>query len=118
MPRNTNVVASRKRRKKVLKAAKGYRGNRSKLYRNAHESVDRARRFAFVGRKLKKREYRSLWILRINAAVRAHGLSYSRFMNGLKKAGIELDRKQLSELAIHEPETFGKIVESARAQLA
>lgn len=118
MPRNTNVVAGRNRRKKVLKAARGYRGNRSKLYRNARESVNRARRFSFIGRKLKKRDYRALWILRINAAVRARGLTYSRFMNGVKKAGIELDRKSLSELAIHEPAAFDKVVEAARAQLA
>jgi large subunit ribosomal protein L20 len=117
MSRNTNVLSSRHRRKKVLKAARGFRGNRSQLYRNAHESLDRARRYAFVGRKIKKRDYRSLWILRINAAARANGMTYSHLMNGLKKAGVELDRKQLAELAIHQPEVFTRMVDTARAQL-
>lgn len=116
--RNTYVVAGRARRKKVLKEARGYRGNRSKNYRNAVEQVRRARVYAFVGRKLKKRDFRALWILRINSSCRARGINYSQFINGLKKAGIELDRKQLSELSIHFPVEFDKIVEMARSSVA
>lgn len=113
--RNTYVVAGRARRKRVLKDARGYRGNRSKNYRNAVEQVRRARQYSFVGRKIKKRDFRALWILRINSSCRARGLNYSQFMNGLKKANVELDRKQLSELSIHYPAEFDKVVELARS---
>jgi large subunit ribosomal protein L20 len=116
--RNTYVVAGRARRKRILKDARGYRGNRSKNFRNAVEQVRRARVFSFVGRKLKKRDFRALWILRINASCRARGINYSQFMNGLKKAGVELDRKQLSELSLHFPGEFDKIVELAQTKLA
>ncbi len=117
MPRATNAPASRKRRKNRLKLAKGFRGSRSKLFRTATESVDRAQCMAFVHRKTKKRDYRALWITRISAAVKPYGLNYSTFMNGINKAGIELNRKMLSEIAIHDPEGFAGIVEQAKAKL-
>ena len=118
MPRATNSPASRKRRNNRLKLARGFRGGRSKLFRTATESVDRAQSMAYEHRKTKKRDYRALWITRISAAVKPHGLNYSTFMNGVKKAGIELNRKMLSEIAIHDPEGFAGIVEKAKAQLA
>ncbi len=110
-------VASRKRRKRLLKSAKGYWGRRKNNIRRAKETVLRAMAFAFRHRRLKKREFRKLWIVRINAAVRPYGLSYSSFMGGLKKAGIELDRKSLSEMAIREPESFKAVVDVARSGL-
>ena len=116
--RNTYVVAGRARRKKVLKAARGFRGNRSKNYRNAVEQVRRAQVYSFVGRKLKKRDFRALWILRINASCHDRGLNYSTFINGLKKANVELDRKQLSEMSIQFPAQFDQIVELAKSKLA
>ena len=116
--RVTNAPASRERRRRRLEAAKGFRGSRSKLFRTATEAVDRAQRLATVHRKLRKREFRSLWIARINAATRAEGMTYSRFVEGLTKAGVEVNRKMLSEIAIHDSEGFKKFVETARAELS
>ncbi len=112
--RVTNAPASRERRRRRLELAKGFRGARSKLFRTATEAVDRAMRMATEHRKLKKRDFRQLWIARINAATRAEGMSYSRFMAGLIKAGVTLNRKSLSEIAIHDPEGFKTIVEIAK----
>ena len=108
---------ARKYHKKVLKLAKGYYGGKSKLFKTANESVVRALRNAYVGRRLKKRDFRKLWIARINAATRINGLSYSRFMNGIKLAGIDLNRKVLSEIAINDPQAFTQLVETAKKQL-
>ena len=105
------------RRKKILKLAKGYRGTKSKLYRSAKESVERGLNFAYTGRKLKKRDFRSLWIVRIGAAARLNGLNYSQFMHGLKLAGIELDRKILADFAAKQPEAFAELATSAKAAL-
>jgi large subunit ribosomal protein L20 len=118
MPRATNAPASRKRRHDRLKLARGFRGGRSKLFRTATESVDRAQSMAFAHRKTKKRDFRALWIMRISAAVKPFGLNYSTFMNGVKKAGIDLNRKMLSEIAIHDPEGFAGIVEKAKAAVS
>jgi len=104
-------------RKKVLKKAKGYFLTKSKLHRSAQEAVEKAGRYAFVGRRRKKRDFRRLWIVRIGAACKANGLSYSRFMDGLKKAGIELNRKMLSELAIADEAAFANLVAQAKAAL-
>ena len=112
--RVTNAPASRERRRRRLELAKGFRGARSKLFRTATEAVDRAMRLATEHRKLKKRDFRQLWIARINAATRAQGMSYSKFMAGLIKAGVTLNRKSLSEIAIHDPEGFKTIVEIAK----
>lgn len=117
MPRATNAPASRKRRKRVLKAARGFTGSRSKLIRLAMENVDRAMRQATIHRKLKKRSYRSLWIVRLSAACRARGMTYSRFIEGATKAGMGLNRKMLSEMAIHDPDGFTRVVEQARSAL-
>ena len=117
MPRAQSGVAHHKRVKKVLKLAKGFRGRRSKIYRSAKEAVMRSLQFAYRDRRQRKRDFRRLWIVRINAAVREHGMSYSRFINGLAKAGIELDRKVLSNLAIDDPNTFKQIVEKAQSAL-
>ena len=116
MPRAKGGPKTRQRRKKVLKKAKGYFGGRRKLYRSAAETVLRAGAFAYRDRRQKKRRARSLWIVRINAACRAAGMSYSTFMNGLKKAGILLDRKVLAELAVKDPTAFGKLAETAKGQ--
>jgi len=116
MPRAKGGVKTRRRHKKVLKKAKGYVGGRHRLYRTAKETVLRAGAFAYRDRRAKKRQFRSLWIIRINAAARALGLSYSAFMNGLKRAGITLDRKILAELAVADPGAFAKLAETARAQ--
>ena len=113
MPRATNAPASRRRRNTRLKLAKGFRGARSKLFRMATESVDRAHAMAYVHRKHKKRNFRRLWIVRVNAACRLNGISYSRFIDGCKKAEIALNRKMLSEIAIHDPAGFEKIVKTA-----
>jgi len=113
MPRATKGVASRRRRKKILKAAKGYYGGRSKLYRTAKESVQRGLAYAYAHRRRKKRDFRRLWITRINAAARVYGLSYNLFINGLKKAGVLLDRKNLADMAIKDEETFAKLAELA-----
>jgi large subunit ribosomal protein L20 len=118
MPRATNAPASRRRRKRTLERAKGFRGSRSKLYRTATEAVDRAMRMATIHRKLKKRDYRALWIARISAACRTNGVSYSRFIEGLTKANVGLNRKMLSEIAIRDPEGFTFIVEQAKSGLA
>jgi large subunit ribosomal protein L20 len=118
MPRAKGGPKTRRRRKKVLKAAKGYVGGRHRLYRTAAETVLRAGAFAYRDRRQKKRRARSLWIVRINAACRQADLSYSVFMAGLKKAGILLDRKILAELAVKDPAAFTKLAETARAQAA
>ena len=113
MPRSVNHVASRARRKNVMKHAKGYFGRRKNVWTVAKNAVEKGWEFAYTGRKQKKRNYRALWIQRINAAVRINGMVYSTFINGLKLSKIDLDRKVLSDLAIREPETFAKIVEKA-----
>ena len=115
MPRVKGGPKTRQRRKKVLKKAKGYVGGRRRLFRTAKETVLRAGAFAYRDRRAKKRRFRSLWIIRINAAARALGLSYSAFMTGLKKAGIALDRKILAELAVKDQAAFAKLAETARA---
>lgn len=116
--RVTGGKVTRRRHKKILKLAKGHRGSLHRLFRPAKESVFKALRNASRDRRLKKRNFRRLWITRINAAVRPEGLNYSQFMNGLKKANVQLNRKILSELAIHDPQTFKNIVEKAKHQLA
>ena len=108
---------ARKRRKKVLKLAKGFRGGRSKLFRTATDAVDKALMYAYRDRRVRKRDFRRLWIARINAATRMNNLSYSKFIHGLKLAGVELDRKVLAELAISDPSGFSKIVGLASEQL-
>ncbi len=108
------AVSATKKRRAVLKEAKGYRGAKSKLYRVAREAVMKSGQYAYVGRKLKKRDMRSLWITRINAACRENGISYSVFINGLKKANIDLNRKVLSDLAVTDKVAFGKLVETAK----
>ena len=117
MPRTTNSVASRRRRKKVLKAARGYRGGRSKLYRTADDAVNRALSYAYRDRRQKKRNFRSLWIVRINAAARLNGLSYSSLINGLKKADVSVDRKVLANLAVTDPAAFSALAQQARQHL-
>ncbi len=117
MPRAKRGNKRVERRKKILKLAKGYRGTKSKLYRSAKESVERGLNFAYTGRKLKKRDFRSLWIVRIGAAARMNGLNYSQFMHGLKVAGIELDRKILADLAVNQPEAFAALSGQIRAAL-
>ena len=118
MPRAVNGTISRKRRKKILKMAKGYRSIRSTAFRKAREAVEHGLCYAYRDRKNRKREFRRLWIARINAAVRGEGMNYSQFMYGLKKADIQVDRKMLSDLAINNQETFKSLTETARAQLA
>ena len=110
MPRSVNAVASRARRKRILKAAKGYYGKRKNVYTVAKNVVEKGMTYMFVGRKLKKREYRTLWIARINAAVREEGMTYSTFINKLQKKGIELDRKVLADIAMNNPESFKSLV--------
>src|SRR5882757_5130310 len=117
MPRAKRGNKRLEKRKKILKLAKGYRGTKSKLYRSAKESVERGLNFAYTGRKLKKRDFRSLWIVRIGAAARINGINYSQLMHGLKVAGIELDRKILADLAVHQPETFAEVVVQAKNAL-
>jgi large subunit ribosomal protein L20 len=117
MPRVKRGFKARRRHNRILKLAKGYRGAHGRLYRSAVEAVERALCYAYRDRKQRKRAFRRLWIVRINAAVRPHGISYSRFINGLSKAGVELDRRVLAELAANEPAAFGKVVEVARAAL-
>jgi large subunit ribosomal protein L20 len=118
MPRVKRGNKRVQRRKKILGLAKGYRLTKSKLHRSAKESVDRALRFAYRDRRAKKRDFRSLFIIRLGAAARSNDISYSRFMAGLKKAGITLDRRILAEIAIKDPETFTELTESAKAALA
>ena len=117
MPRAKRGNKRLERRKKILKLAKGYRGTKSKLYRSAKESVERGLNFAYTGRKLKKRDFRSLWIVRIGAAARVNGLNYSQFMHGLKLAGIELDRKVLADLAANQPDAFKEVATQAKNAL-
>jgi large subunit ribosomal protein L20 len=117
MARVKRAINARKKHKKILKLAKGYYGAKSKLFKTANESVLRALRNAYIGRKLRKRDFRKLWIARINAATRISGLSYSRFMNGMKLAGIDINRKMLSEIAINDPKAFAELVEVAKKQL-
>jgi large subunit ribosomal protein L20 len=117
MPRAKRGNKRLERRKKILKLAKGYRGTKSKLYRSAKESVERGLNFAYTGRKLKKRDFRSLWIVRIGAAARLNGLNYSQFMHGLKVAGIELDRKVLADLAANSPEAFTALAGQVKGAL-
>lgn len=117
MPRAKRGNKRLERRKKILKLAKGYRGTKSKLYRSAKESVERGLNFAYTGRKLKKRDFRSLWIVRIGAAARLSGLNYSQFMHGLKVAGIELDRKVLADLAANSPEAFADLAGQVKGAL-
>ena len=117
MPRARNVPATRKRRKKVLKKARGFFGNKSRLFRYAKDAVDRGEAYAYSHRRKRKTEFRQLWIVRINAACRAEGIRYGEFIHGLAKAHIELNRKVMSELAIHEPESFKELVAKAKAAL-
>lgn len=114
MARVKKGVNAKKKHKKVLKQAKGYYGAKSKLYRTANEATMKSLSYAYVGRRLKKRNFRRLWIARINAAARLNGMNYSTFINGLKKANIEINRKMLSEMAINDPEGFAKLVEIAK----
>jgi len=114
MARVKKAVKSRERRKKILDMARGYRGGRGRLFRTATETVDRALKFAYRDRKVRKRSFRSLWIMRINAAARLHELSYSRFMNGLKKANVVLDRKVLATLAVTDPQAFARLAQIAK----
>jgi len=117
MARIKGALTTRKKHKKILKLAKGYRGAKSKLYKTANQAVMKSLVYAYIGRKQKKREFRQLWIARINAAARMNDISYSRFMNGLKKANIEINRKMLSEIAIADPVAFKTLVEKAKAAL-
>src|ERR1041384_2424585 len=115
MPRVKNNVARLRRKRQILADAKGYFGRRKNLYKTAKEAVERARRYAYRDRKNRKREFRRLWIIPINSAARTHDLSYSRFMDGLKKAGIEIDRKVLADLAVREPQAFEQLASAARS---
>jgi large subunit ribosomal protein L20 len=117
MPRSTAAGARNKRKKKIFKAAKGYFGGRKNLYRVAKDAVEKGWEHSYRDRKKKKRNFRRLWISRINAAAREHDLSYSRFMNGLSRSGIELDRKALAELAVRDPQAFAALVDRAREAL-
>lgn len=115
MPRSTNSVARNNRKKKILKEARGQFGARSKLYRTAKNSVERGWAYAYADRRKKKRDFRRLWIARINAAARANGISYSRFVSGLKTAGIDLNRKVLADIAVRDPAAFTELAEVAKA---
>ena len=117
MARIKGAMATRKRRKKVLKAAKGYYGPKHALFRTAKQAVMKSGQYAYIGRKQKKRDFRRIWITRISAAAKMNGMNYSTFMNGLKKAGIELNRKMLSEIAIADPAGFTALVEAAKKAL-
>ena len=118
MPRVTRAAARRRKKKKVLKAAKGYFGGRKNLYRTAKDAVEKGWEHAYRDRKKKKRNFRRLWITRINAAARQNDLSYSRFMNGLKRSGIELNRKALADIAVRDPEAFTSLAERAKEGLS
>ena len=118
MARIKMAVNARKRKRKIMKLAKGYFGAKSKQYRAASEQVRRSMRYAYIGRKLKKRDFRRLWIARINAGARLNGMSYSKLMNGLKVAGININRKMLSEMAIADPAGFGELVDAAKAAIS
>ena len=117
MARVKGAMNTRKRHKKILKLAKGYRGAKSKLYRTANQAVMKSLVYSYIGRKQKKRDFRKLWIARINAAARMNGISYSKFMNGLKKANITLNRKMLAEIAVSDAKAFTELVEKAKASL-
>jgi len=117
MARVKGAMATRKRHKRVLKLAKGYRGAKSKLFRTAKQAVMKSLSYAYIGRKQKKRDFRKIWITRISAACKLNGINYSQFMNGLKKAEINMNRKMLSEIAIADPEAFTALVEKAKAAL-
>ncbi len=118
MPRATSGPTTRRRHKKIIKQAKGYYGVRKSSFRRAREAVDRARKYSYRDRRQRKRQFRRLWVVRINAAARLHGLTYSELIHGLKQAGIELNRKVLADLAVHDPEAFGQIAEQAKDALA
>ena len=118
MARVKKGVTARRRHKKIISQARGYYNARRKVFRVAKQAVTKAGQYAYIGRKQKKRQFRSLWIVRINAAARLHGLSYSRFINGLLKANITMDRKALADIAIHDPAAFGAIAEQAKRALA
>ncbi|MBT8078948.1 MAG: 50S ribosomal protein L20 [Gammaproteobacteria bacterium] len=118
MARVKRGVVAKARHKKVLKKAKGYYGARSKLYRTAKQAVIKAGQYAYRDRRQRKRQFRALWITRINAAARLHGLSYSRLINGLNRADMEIDRKVLADIAVHDPDAFGAIAAQAKAALA
>ncbi len=118
MPRVKRGVAAKKRRRRILNQAKGYYGARSRLLKTAREAVEKGWVYAYRDRKQRKRQFRVLWIARINAAAREHGVSYSGFMNGLKKAGVEIDRKVLAEIALKDPKTFGALAELAKSKAA
>jgi large subunit ribosomal protein L20 len=118
MPRVTSAVRRKKRKVAVLKLAKGFRGGRSRLFRTATEAVDRSLRYAYRDRRARKREFRRLWITRINAAARLHGSSYSRLMDGMQKAGIGVDRKVLADIAVSDAPAFARIVDMAKAKAA
>lgn len=117
MARIKGAMATRKRRKKVLKAAKGYYGGKHRLFKTAKQAVMKRGQYAYIGRKQKKRDFRRMWITRISAACKANGMNYSTFMNGLKKAGVDLNRKMLSEIAIADPAGFTALTETAKAAL-
>ena len=117
MARIKRAMMTRKRRKKTLKMAKGYFGAKSKRFKMAKQAVMKSGNYAYIGRKQKKRDFRRLWITRISAACKLNGMNYSTFMNGLKKAGVELNRKMLSEMAIHDPASFNALVETAKKAL-
>lgn len=118
MPRVKRGVTARARHKKVLELAKGYRGRRKNVYRIAKQAVMKAGQYAYRDRRNRKRVFRRLWIARINAAARSHGVTYSRFMAGIKKAAIEIDRKVLADMAVNDPAAFGSIVQTVKAQLS
>lgn len=117
MPRAKSSVVSRNRHRKILKLAKGYRGSKSKLYRVANQQVMKSLVYAYRDRRVRKRDFRKLWIARINAAARMNGISYSRLMNGLKLAGVDINRKMLSDMAINDAQAFGQLVDMAKAKL-
>ncbi len=118
MPRVKRGVAAKKRKNKILREARGYFGARSRLLKTAREAVEKGWKYAYRDRRARKREFRALWIQRINAGAREHGLSYSRFMHGLKQAGVEVDRKVLAELAIADPKAFAELAELAKSSQA
>jgi len=118
MARVKGAMMTRKRRKKILKLAKGYYGSKHKLFKTANQQVMKSLKYAYIGRKQRKRDFRRLWITRINAQAKVNGLNYSRFMYGLKKAGIEMNRKMLAELAVNDKATFAKLAEQAKAAIA
>jgi large subunit ribosomal protein L20 len=118
MPRVKRGVATRRRKNRMLRQAKGYYGTRSRLIKTAREAVEKGWKYAYRDRKQRKRQFRVLWIARINAAAREHGLSYSRFMHGLRLAGVEVDRKVLAELAVSDPKAFGALAEMAKSKAA